>query len=105
MSARIIILLVAAAVALPVSFAGCVWFTPAGIGEYRHSPDERYTAHAFNMSTGTLLGGRDKYIEIRVVEESTGRVVWRIVHRHQAGANVPDYGSRVKPFIIWASDS
>ena len=55
----------------------------AGAGEFRHSPDGRYRAHATSMSTGTLLGGRDCYIEVRVVEQASGRAVEAVLnHRH-----------------------
>ena len=105
MSRRTAIRLAVAAVVLLVAAAGWLWFAPSGTGEFRHSPDGRYTAHAMNMSTGTLLGGRDRYIKVRVVEESSGREVWRVVRRHPAGADVPDYGSRAERFITWAADS
>ena len=82
-----------------------LWFGPSGTGEFRNSPNGRYTAHASNMSTGTLTGGRDWFIEITVVEESSGREVWRIVRRHQAEAEVPEYGNRAGRYVTWAPDS
>lgn len=105
MSRRTAIRLAVAAAVLLVTAAAGLWFAPSGTGEFRHSPDGRYTAHAMNMSTGTLTSGRDRYIEVRVVEEASGREVWRVVHRHPSGADVPDYGSRAGRFITWASDS
>jgi hypothetical protein len=105
MSRRTTIRLVVFAVVLLVAVAGWLWFGPSGTGEFRHSPDGRYTAHASNLSAGTLTGGRDWYIEVRVVEQASGREVWRVVHRHPAGADVPDYGSRAGRFITWAADS
>ena len=105
MSRRTAIRLVVAAVVLLAVAAGWLWFGPTGFGEFRHSQDGRYTAHAMNMSIGTLTGGRDWYIEVRVVEQASGREVWRVVHRHPAGADVPDYGSRAGRFVTWAADS
>ncbi|MDB5311321.1 MAG: hypothetical protein JWO38_5523 [Gemmataceae bacterium] len=105
MSRRTAYRLLATAVALPALLLAWLWFGPTGTGEFRHSPDGRYTAHASNMSAATVLGGRDRYIEVRVVEESSGREVRRVVHRNPAGADVPDYGSRAGQFITWAEDS
>lgn len=68
MSRRTAFRFVVAAVVLLLAIAGWLWFAPTGTGEFRHSPDGRYTAHACNMSTGTVLGGRDWYIEVQVIE-------------------------------------
>ena len=105
MSRRNAIRLAVTAVVLLTAAAGWLWFMPTGSGELEHSPNGRYTAHAHNLSTGTLLGGRDWYIQVRVVEEASGAEVWRVVHRHPAGADVTDYGSRARRFITWAADS
>ena len=68
-------------------------------------PSTESLAQAMNMSAGTLLRGRDWYVEVRVVEQASGWEVWRVVRRHPAGADVPDYGSRGRRFITWAADS
>jgi hypothetical protein len=49
--------------------------------------------------------GRDHYIEVRVVEEASGREVWRVARWPPAEATVQDYGSRARRFIVWAADS
>ena len=102
---RMVVRITVAVAAILVVVAGWLWFFPSGTGEFRHSPDGRFTAHATNMTTGTITGGRDRYIKIRVVEDSSGREVWRIVQGHTAEADVPDYGTRGKRFIAWAPDS
>ena len=93
------------AVVLSLAVVSWLWSIPTGTGEFRDSPDGRYTAHAMNMSARTLLGGWERYIEMRVTEASSGAEVWRVVHRHPAGADVPDYGLRGMQFITWAADS
>lgn len=103
--ARICIRLLIAGVVILLAAAAWLWFVPTGTGEYRHSPDGRHTALVSNLSTGTFTGGRDRYIEVRLVEQASGREVWRVVHRHPAGADVPDYGRRDERFITWAADS
>jgi len=105
MSRRTGIRLVALAVVLLIALAGWAWFAPSGAGEFRHSPDGQFTAHAMNMSAGTLTGGWDHYNEVRVVEEGSGREVWRLVRRYPPGADVPDYRSRAGRLITWATDS
>jgi hypothetical protein len=57
------------------------------------------------MSRGKLLGGREQYIELRVVEVATGREVWRVVYCHPPEAEVPDYCLRGVRFVTWAADS
>ena len=94
-----------AVAAILVVVVGWLWFGPCGTGEFRHSPDGRFTAHAMNMTTGTITGGRERHIKIRVVEDSSGREVWRIVQGYTAEADVPDYGTRGKRSIAWATDS
>lgn len=81
------------------------WFYPIGTGEYRLSPDRRFTAHAKNMSFGTISGERRYYLRITVVDHSTDREVWRIVYEHPVGADVPDFGRRDKRYVTWSADS
>lgn len=82
------------------------WFkSPLGTGEYRESPDGRYTAHASNMSDGTLGGNRPEYIKISVEETSSSRDIWRIVLNYTGGVDRPEYGMRGIKFILWADDS
>ena len=81
------------------------WFAPFGTGESRPSPDTRFTAHASNFSQRTLWGDKQHYIELRVVEESSQREIWRVIRQHSADANVPDYGTRGIQFVAWAPDS
>jgi hypothetical protein len=101
--------LVAAAIAIVVAITGVLlawlWFGASGAGEFRSSPDGRFTAHAMNMSTGTFSGGRHHYIEVRVVEETSRVEVWRVIRHHAHGVDVPDYGNRGRRFITWAADS
>jgi hypothetical protein len=105
MSRKTIVRLAVATVVLRITAAAWLWFSPSGSGEFRDSPDFRYTAHAYNMSSGTITGGRKTYIEIRVVEKDSGRELWRVFHRPPVGADAPDYGSRGMRFVIWAGDS
>ena len=90
---------------LPITIFLYIWFGPIRTGEARPSPDNQYMAHAYNVYTRDILGSKEWCIELRVVEQSSGREVWRVVHQHVAGAKVPDYGSRVGPFVKWAADS
>ncbi len=82
-----------------------LWSMPIGSGEHRHSPDQRFKAEACNMHRGTLLGDRDRYIEISVTEVDTGRNVWHVVYRTPIGLQVPHYGARGVRFVTWAADS
>jgi hypothetical protein len=72
---RLAVVVAALLVVLPAALAAWLWFAPSGSGEFRNSPDGRFTAHASNMSVGTLTGGRDHYIEVRIVGAGTGREV------------------------------
>ena len=82
-----------------------LWFSPNGTGEYLKSPNGKFTASAMNMDKGTWRGTREKYIEVYVVENSTGRKMWEVNFRHSTKADVPDFGIRGKRFIVWNSDS
>ena len=89
-----------------IIFVANLWFGPSGTGEWKNSPDGRFTAHAGNMSRGTVFAGRVRYIELSVVENTTGHEVWRVRVQHAGDAKVPDYGDRSQePFIRWARDS
>jgi len=58
------------------------------------------------MNRGTFLNGRVNYIQLTVVEKSTGHEIWHVKHYHTGDANVPDYGDRShERFIKWAPDS
>ena len=87
-----------------------LWFVPSGSGEFRVSPDGRFTAHASNLSRGSLTGGRDQYLQVWVTENGAGRngfeqEVWRVVRRHPSGTDVPVFETRDERFITWAPDS
>lgn len=99
---RPIVILVVAAIVL---VAGWGWFSPSGTGEYADSPDGRYTAHASNLRRGTWLHGRVSYIELKVVEQSTGNTVWRAERYLPNEVRTPEFGDRSKKFIVWARDS
>ncbi|QEL13477.1 hypothetical protein [Limnoglobus roseus] len=92
-------------VGLPLMMAGCLWFGPSSSGEFRVSPDGKYEAYADNVSNGTILGRRNHYIVIRVVELSSGKELWRVVYDHAPDADVPDYVLRGLKFVVWAEDS
>jgi hypothetical protein len=92
-------------VATVVLVAGQVWFSPSGTGEYAHSPDDRYTAHASNLRRGTWLHGRVSYIEIKIVEKLTDNTVWKAERYPLSNELPPQYGDRRKKFIVWAPDS
>ncbi len=81
-----------------------LWFQPDGTGEYRTSPDGRYTASVGNYVRDTLHG-RESYVEMTVEEVATKSTVWRIEYAARKG-EAPDYGDRSHaPFISWAADS
>ncbi|CAN5872304.1 hypothetical protein BH24DEI2_BH24DEI2_15010 [soil metagenome] len=82
-----------------------LWFVPSGSGEFQVSPDARFTAHASNLSRGTLTGGRNQYVQVWVTENGSGREVWRVVRRPPAGTEVPVFENRDERFITWAADS
>ena len=88
-----------------IVFAAAMWFLPCGTAEYGNSPDGRFTAHASNLSRGTMFSGRVQYVELLVVESATEREVWRVHFRHQGSAKVPDFGDRSQKFIKWTQDS
>ena len=81
-----------------------LWFVPSGTGEFLTSPDGRFTARASNLSRGTLTGRRDRYVQVQVSENASGRELWRVVRR-PPGTSVPGYGNRDERFITWAGDS
>lgn len=59
-----------------------------------------------NLNRGTFLSGRIDYLQLTVVESTTGHEVWRINQYPPANAEVPDYGDRSQDrFIVWAPDS
>jgi hypothetical protein len=99
---RLIVIVVIAAIVL---VAGWGWFSPSGTGEYADSPDGRYTAHASNFRRGTWLHGRVSYIEIEVVEKSTGQTVWKAERYPLPNEVPPEFGDRSKKFIVWAPAS
>ena len=108
MSRRMAYRLIGVALVLMLLVGGWYWLTPKGTGEFRTSPDGRFTARASNMSTASPFGSPRRYIKIEVVEASSGREVWRIVHRFSAEADltdVPDYGSQAEKFLLWSADS
>lgn len=89
-----------------IVFAGAAWFwfQSSGTGEYETSPDGRFTAHASNLVRGTLRG-RVSYVELRIEEADTMRVLWNIEYQPRPNT-APDYGERRNdPFIVWADDS
>jgi hypothetical protein len=45
-----------------------VWTRPDGVGEYRESPDGRWTAHVSELSRGTIWGGRRLYLELLLID-------------------------------------
>jgi hypothetical protein len=101
-SSRLIVILIASAIAF---IAGWAWFLPSGTGEYLDSPDGRYTAHASTLNHGTWLLGRVNYIEIKVVEKSSHRTVWKAERYAMPNEVQPTFGDRSKKFIVWAPDS
>ncbi|MGL6076417.1 MAG: hypothetical protein ACRC8S_19870 [Fimbriiglobus sp.] len=92
-------------IVMPIITFAWFWFSPVRAGEFRESPDDRYKAHAMNVTQSRLLGGEDHWIEIQVVEQATGRVIWQIVHPHPPEADFIPYYARDMKFIKWAADS
>jgi hypothetical protein len=84
-----------------------LWFlyAPQSAGETRTSPDDRFMAEAVTRRKLTHFFTREEYVEITVTEIASGREVWRVVHRYQPKAEVPDYGLRGVRFLKWADDS
>jgi hypothetical protein len=82
-----------------------LWSGPLDTGEFRDSPNDRFTAAAMNRSHLTWRGQRERYLEVTIVEKTSQRSVWRATYHHLKTANVPDYGRRGKRFIMWADDS
>jgi hypothetical protein len=82
-----------------------LWSGPLDTGEFRDSPNDRFTAYATNRSHLNWRGQREWYLEVTVVEKTSQRSVWRATYHHLKAANVPDYGRRGERFIMWAADS
>jgi hypothetical protein len=101
-SSRLIVILIVSAIAF---IAGWGWFSPSGTGEYLDSPDGRYTAHVSNLSHGTWLLERVNYIEIKIVEKSSDRTVWKAERLALRNEVQPTFGDRSKKFIVWTPDS
>ena len=90
---------------LALVVAGSVWFSPFGTGESEDSPDGRYHTSAMNMRQGTWLNGRINFVDIKVIENSSGRIVWHAKRYPLASEASPDFGNRSKKHIQWAADS
>ena len=99
---RLISLIGALAVVL---IAGWLWFSPWGTGEYAESPNGRYRASASNLRRGTWFRGRVDYVEVTIIELSTGKTVWEVKRFPLSGERPPDFSDRSKRHITWASDS
>ncbi len=91
--------------ALVLALGVTAWLVPFGTGEYRRSPDDRYTAHAGNMTRGTLDGRRVRYIELKLVRNSDEATVWSEEIVTSGSASIPSYGDRSQRFIRWLPDS
>jgi hypothetical protein len=85
--------------------AALFWFSPAGTGEYRPSPDGAWTAHVSSFTRGTWSLEREHYIELKLVRALSNETVWRREHAVTPDDEVPPYGSRERRFISWADDS
>ena len=85
----------------------CLWlfFAPWGSGEVRPSPDGRWVAMAVNIERRTLFRGKIQYLKLTVEEKESHRVVWEVIHEHEAGADVPDYSHPDFKFVVWSADS
>jgi hypothetical protein len=92
-------------IGMPILTFAWFWFSPVRAGEFRESPDGRYKAHAMNVTQTRVFGGEDHSIEIKVVEQATGRVIWHIVHPHPPQPDELPYYTRGIKFIQWAADS
>jgi hypothetical protein len=91
-------------VTITAVFCWC-WFAPSGGGEYRTSPNGRFTAYASNLSRSMPVAAGEAYIELRVEDDSTGKEIWRVTKRPTAGAKTPDYRNGGNNLIVWAEDS
>lgn len=95
-------------IAIGLIVASCaiaIWCNPSGTGEYRKSPNDKFIAHASNMSRGTWWGSRIKYIDLRVEALATHQTLWQAEYQYSNPVGLPDYGSRQQHFITWAADS
>jgi hypothetical protein len=101
---RIIVGAVIAAMVL-VGIACGLWFAPIGSGEYKTSPDGRYTAEVSNETCGTWLHGRMQYVRVDVTESSSGRALFGLDYFPAKGVVVPDYEDREQKYIQWQPDS
>jgi hypothetical protein len=99
------LLLMLMTVALTLAVVIWLWTRPNGPGEYRTSPDGKWTAHASNLSRGTIRGDRISYLEIRLVNASSGVQLARHEVRYGRHDQAPDYGDRSQTFITWATNS
>ncbi len=90
---RLIVVFVCIAILL---FATWCWFLPVGEGEYADSPDGQYTASAGNCTRGTWLRGRISFIEIQIIEKSSGSVVWKSERYLRPNEVPPEFYNRRK---------
>lgn len=93
------------AVALTLAVALWLWTRPNGPGEYRTSPDGKWTAHASNLSRGTIGGDRVYYLEVRLVNASSGFQLAKHELPYNSTDKTLDYGDRSQAFITWATNS
>jgi hypothetical protein len=90
---------------LIAAIAAWGWFAPSGTGECADSPDGRYRACASNNHRGTWLHGRVASIDVEIVENATGNLIWKARRFPLATETPPAFDDRSKKFIHWSPDS
>lgn len=81
-----------------------VYLLPVGAGEFRDSPDGRFRAHATTFQRNTIGRGVVTYLEYRVEDRASERVIWQMRYTPPT-ADSFDYGDRSRRFVEWAGDS
>ena len=102
---RVRIVLAVVGAILVGTFIVATQFSASGTGEYKASPDGKYTAHLSGMRDRSLFSGTRHYVEIKIEENATGRLVWTAEYEPPAGTVLIDYADRSRQFIQWDPSS
>ena len=80
-----------------------IWFSASGGGSYLDSPDGKYRISTGNLVRRTLGQGQLEYIDIEIVENISGKTIWKATRYLNQSEEVTDF--RSDNHTQWAKDS
>lgn len=93
---------------LLAAVAACVllwaWTMPSGVGEYRSSPDGKWTAYIDHLNRGTYFG-REDYLQLRIRRTSDERAILECKVLLLDGDTAPTLAERSRRHIEWSPNS